>query len=377
MVDAVQRHGLVPNRCRPISLRKDYPVTVSDDTVDTGCDSTNAVFVADATESGSSGTSVVDAAVMTDGHSDDTVDTGCDSTNAVFAADATESGSSGTGVVDTGVMTDGPIDDTIDTGCDSTNAVFAADATESGSSGTGVIDAGVTTDGPIDDTIDTGCDSTNAVFAADATESGIMTDGPIDDTVDTGCDSTNAVFAADATESGSSGTGVVDAGVMTDGPIDDTIDTGCDSTNAVFAADATESGSCGTVGGVGGAASCVPGNDNGVGGSAIDSICKGTDGTHEVLTDGISDDCDYANDSGFIDDNLCNSIADTNYDGLGFQLLMVMLVVIEVCPVISGVVVVPMLLLVPVPVVNAMLNKWLSSGRFLRLIKYVRTFNLI
>ena len=297
MVDAVQRHGLVPNRCRPRSLGKDYPVTVSDDTVDTGCDSTNAVFAADATESG--------------------------------------------------IMTDGPIDDTVDTGCDSTNAVFAADATESGSSGTGVVDAGV------------------------------MTDGPIDDTIDTGCDSTNAVFAADATESGSSGTGVIDAGVTTDGPIDDIIDTGCDSTNAVFVADATESGSCGTVGGVGGAASCVPGNDNGVGGSAIDSICKATDGTHEVLTDGISDDCDYANDSGFIDDNLCNSIADTNYDGLGFQLLMVMLVVIEVCPVISGVVVVPMLLLVPVPVVNAMLNKWLSSGRFLRLIKYVRTFNLI
>ncbi|CAH3151389.1 unnamed protein product [Porites lobata] len=180
-------------------------------------------------------------------------------------------------------MTDGPIDDTVDTGCDSANAVFAADATESGSSGTGVVDAGV------------------------------MTDGPIDDTVDTGCDSANAVFAADATESGSSGTGVVYAGVMTDGPIDDTIDTGCDSTNAVFAADATESGSCD----VGGAASCVPGNDNSVGGSAIDSICKGTDGTHEVLTDGISDDCDYANDSGFIDDHLCNSIADTNDDGLG------------------------------------------------------------
>ena len=36
-----------------------------------------------------------------------------------------------------------------------------------------------------------------------------------------------------------------------------------------------------------------------------------------MLTDGISDDCDYANDSGFIDDNICNSIADTNYDGLG------------------------------------------------------------
>ena len=138
-----------------------------------------------------------------------------------------------------------------------------------------------------------------------------------DDTVDTGCDSTNAVFAADATESGSSGTSVVDAAVMTDGHSDDTIDTGCDSTNAVFAADATESGSGGTIGGVGGAASCVPGNDNGVGGSAIDSICKGTDGTHEVLTDGISDDCDYANDSGFIDDHLCNSIADTNDDGLG------------------------------------------------------------
>ena len=264
---------------------------------------------------------------MTDGPIDDIFDTGCDSTNAVFAADTTESSSSGTGVTDAGVTTDGPIDDTVGTGCDSTNAVFAADATESGSSGTGVVDAGVMTDGPIDDTVDTGCDSTNAVFAADATESGssgtgvvdagVMTDGPIDDTVDTGCDSTNAVFAADATESGSSGTGVVDTGVMTDGPIDDTIDTGCDSTNAVFATDATESGSCGTIGGVGGAASCVPGNDNGVGGSAIDSICKGTDGTHEVLTDGISDDCDYANDSGFIDDHLCNSIADTNDDGLG------------------------------------------------------------
>ena len=98
---------------------------------------------------------------------------------------------------------------------------------------------------------------------------------------------------------------------------DDTVDTGCDITNAVFAADATESGSCGTIGGVGGAASCVPGNDNGVGVSAIDSICKGTDGTHEVFTDGISDDCDYANDSGFIDDHLCNSIAVTNDDGLG------------------------------------------------------------
>ena len=179
----------------------------------------------------------------------------------------------------------------------------------------------------------TSSDSTNAVVGDATIDSvssgasvvgGVTTDGPGDDTVEgdfttTDSDSTSAVVG-DSIKSPSSGASVV-GGVTTDGLRDYNVGSdfgtnGPDSTKAVIGS-TTEIVSSGTIGGVGGAANCVPGDDNSVGGGAINSVCEGTNGTHEVFTNGICDDCDCANDSRFIYDNICNPITDTNNDGRG------------------------------------------------------------
>ena len=359
MVDAAQLYGLVPNQYRPISLRKDYPVTGakkgthSNDDVDRDdfytmeCDTTTAVF----TDGVSGGTSDLFSGITSGGRGGDIVESDCgtsdcQNTNPVVATGGIESVSKWTSAIVFGATRGlpGPNDDTVGSDfntndCQSINPVLFCDDLGKITSGTNVVDAGVTTDGAIDDTIEsdfvtTGCDSNNAVFAADVTEScssgtsvidGVATDGPSDGTfrsdfVTTGCDSNNAVFAADATESCSSGTSVID-GVTTAGPSDGTdfVTTGSDITNSVFAAGATESGSSGTICGVGAAASFVHVDYNGVGGSASESICEGTDGTHEVFTNEVFDDSDCSNDSAFIDD-ICNCITDTNSDGLATNL---------------------------------------------------------
>ena len=148
------------------------------------------------------------------------------------------------------------------------NAVFVAGATQSASSGTSVVVAGNTVD-------DRGDSNVGSDFSA------------------SGFGRVNAVFVGDATQSASSGTGNT-ADERGDSSV------GCDF--GAFVGNATESVRSGTIGGVGSANSCLPGDANEVGGGG--SVGCSVDGTIVRVTNGILEDFDFANDSGGIDGNI-------------------------------------------------------------------------